>query len=88
MSFELNKFDNQIKQITINGKDLFDINGIALEPNRKIKIAIDYFSIRNRGYLTEETEYSMYDGIVNQLKMIEKAYNKGRYPVSNIKITD
>ena len=88
MSFELNKFDNQIKQITINGKDLFDINGIALEPNRKIKIAIDYFSIRNRGYLTEETEYSMYDGIVNQLKMIEKAHNKGRYPVSNIKITD
>ncbi len=85
VSIGLSSDNKTIKQIKINGEELFDSNGNAKEPERKISIAIDYFSIRNKGYESKKSEYSMYDGIIRQLKILEKEYpTNSSYPVSEI----
>lgn len=75
--------DNIVKQIIINGEELFNEDGTPKEPNRKIKAAIDYFSILGIGYNEKQSQYTMYDAITKQLCAIEKTFSESqRYPVA------
>lgn len=75
--------DGVVKQIKIDDKELFNEDGSPKEPDRKIKVALDYFAVYKKGYNEKESTYSMYDAIANQLTVIEKTYSDtDRYPVA------
>ena len=78
--------DKIVKQIKINGKELFKNDGSPVEPNRKIKLAIDYFSVwesLEKDYNKKESQFSMYDAIVKQLGLVAETFSGAeRYPVA------
>ena len=78
--------DNIVKQIKINGKELFKNDGSPLEPKRKIKVAIDYFSVwekLQKVATKKESQFSMYDAIVKQLRQVAETFSgTERYPVA------
>ena len=74
---------NVVKQISINGENLFNPDGSAKEPTRKIRVAIDYFSIYGKSYNEKESEYTMYDAISKQLCNVAENFDGSeRYPVA------
>ena len=75
----------EVKQISINGVPLFDENGNPLEPERKIVAAIDYYTVINMDIEKEQLPQTMYDGFVENLKVIEQNYtNKDKYPTAHL----
>lgn len=69
----IDESNKKIKQIYINNSKLLDESGNVLDDNKKIKCAIDYFSISNRDFDVKESKYSMYDGFLSELKHINES---------------
>ena len=77
--------NNQIKQIYIDNEPLLDENGNALNPDRRIVAAIDYFTVKDMDIDKRALSETMYDGIVDNFKNIENKYHKeDRYPLPNV----
>ena len=77
--------NNQIKQIHINGKGLFDSNGKAKDPKRIITIAIDGHTAGHLDCEQNELDLKMYDGVVHGLKQLEKVGDKDFvYPTAKL----
>lgn len=77
--------DKKIHQIIINGEPLFDKNGKAINPERKIVAAIDYFTVKDMDIDKKELPQTMYDGVVENFKKIENIYKSDdKYPTSGL----
>ena len=76
---------NKIKQIEIDGKPLFNSDGYAIEPDKTIKVAIDYHTADSSKFRYKEIRKSMYDGIVYELKKAEKELSENQpYPTATL----
>ncbi len=76
---------NKIKQIEIDGKPLFNSDGYAIEPDKTIKVAIDYHTADSSNFEYKEIRKSMYDGIVYELKKAEKELTENQpYPTATL----
>lgn len=77
--------DNQVKQIYIHNEPLLDGNGLAINPNRKIVAAIDYFTVKDMDIEKYALKETMYDGIVDNFKRMANEYHEGdRYPLPKV----
>lgn len=77
--------DKKITQIFIDGKPLFDEKGNAINPQRKIITAIDYFTVKDLEIDKQKSSLTMYDGIVSNLKKLEKFFKENeKYPISGL----
>lgn len=77
--------DKKINQIIINGESLFDKNGKAINPERKIVAAIDYFTVKDMDIDKKALTQTMYDGVVENFKRIENKYKSDdKYPTSGL----
>lgn len=73
------KENNKIKQIYVDGKALFNEQDEPVDPKRTISCAIDYFTLLTQDFISEQSDKSMYEGFVHQIKYIGENYSKGDY---------
>lgn len=85
-NFELtiNK-NNEITQIHIDGKPLFNPDGTAINPDKEYKVALNAHTAEKLDYPQKESRKTMYDGIVHGLKRIEKEFLPNEeYPITKL----